>query len=284
MGFSMGGWSALLYGVRHPDLYSFIGSISGVPDTSITDDPAGGAALEAIGYLRSQGYGMLPTRDPVYNDEFNSAYLASNMAGAGDTLFFSVGDGCLSLPADLVAPDCVAHPALLNPAGAAAEELIVSTNKPGQRAFAAAGVPFTSMESPGIHGANNHTVYADYIVPLANATFSAPHPAPATFTYTSADATFHIWGYTVAPDPGFPAFTTLRSARSDGTAFTVAGTRPVAVTTPSTFTPGGGYRLTTQCVGGNPTTQLETAGADGRLRIVVPTSSAQPSCSVRIGT
>lgn len=169
MGFSMGGWAALLYGVHHPDLYTFVASVSGVVETRPERAAPAAAALEAVGYLRSQGYGSLPTRNPAYNAMFNPAGLASNLLGWGVTLFFSTGDGCVTARG---APDCAAHPTALNPAGSGAELLIRSTNEPGQRAFARAGVRFTSVESPGIHGSNNRTVYGRDIVPLANTAFS----------------------------------------------------------------------------------------------------------------
>jgi pimeloyl-ACP methyl ester carboxylesterase len=81
----MGGWSALLYGERHPDLYSFVGSVSGVPEMSDVRFPEVGPVLEAVGYLHSQGYDALP-------------------------LLLPNGDGGIVVPGDLVAPDCLSHP------------------------------------------------------------------------------------------------------------------------------------------------------------------------------
>ena len=282
MGFSMGGWSALLYGEDHPDLYSFVASISGVPETSTEVDPAVGAVAESLGFLRSQGYGVLPTRDPIFNEEFDPAEMAGNMDGEGQALVFTNGDGCVDLPADLTAEDCVGTPALTNPAASAVEVLISSDNAIGQQEFAAAGVPFSHFESPGVHGSNNHTMYADDIVPMANAVFASPDRTPTTFNYRSAQPSFDVWGYEVQSSSPVPAFTTLSDAAVSGRSFSATSDSDIDVSTPPTFQAGQAYTLTQQCGSATPSSSSVMASADGSLNISLAMDASSNTCTVAI--
>jgi hypothetical protein len=252
--------------MRHPDRFAFIAPISGAYDTQ--DDPlVRDGIAEVVGYQRDQGYGTSFT-DSTQWARLNPAVLVQNIVGAGLTIVVSAGDGCPGPSAGN--EHCRAYPAPLNP-DASWIEFVLRNDADGYAVpgLARAGVAATQIRIPGVHGANNAEVYARYLVPAANAAFArAPQPAP-TFSFTSADRSFDVWGYRVDGGQVEDRFTTLTSARHDGRGFTVRGRGPITVTTPASFTAGKRYRVTVSGAG----TQVIRADRDGRLLIGLPGSA-----------
>lgn len=208
IGFSMGGAGALIQGMRHPDRFAYVGSISGAYE--LLRDPGVRAIAEAVGYFRDQGYGTGLT-DAIHWRNVNPADLAGNLAGQSVELMLSAGDGCLP-PAGLTAPDCAG--ALVDPGNSALELTLRANN---DRSIAGLGVPATQVRLPGVHGSNTHRVYADAVVPTANAVFADP-PAPSPeFAYRTVDREFTIHGYDVAVQRPAPQFLALdRAAATAG--------------------------------------------------------------------
>jgi hypothetical protein len=106
------------------------------------------------------------------------------------------------------------------------------------------------------------------------ADFASPAPAPSPFTYTSADDSYSVYGWSVTTHRTAREFSTLRDATKRG--FALAGSGSAMVLTPAVYRPGGRYRLT---LSGDKVKQhsvVVTASRMGRLRIQVPLGPANP--------
>lgn len=268
-GFSMGGYSAMIQGMKHPDDYGFIGSVSGVYE--ILSEPQLRPLWEGIGYLRDQGYGTGVTHE-IWWRNFNPSQLATNLSGTGTKFLLSFGDACLSA-ASLDSADCKKYPPVRNPLATVIEEALHANNTVAVKDLSAKGIPVQVVQRPGIHGANNHRVYAEEMVQAANETFARGVPEPETFSYRTVDPEFDVWGYDVRVRRSADEFLSMTDARTDGRTFTVTGTGSVAVTTPAEFTPGRTYRVTATAADGSTSQRQVTADKHGRLPVRVDLGS-----------
>ncbi|WP_031470758.1 alpha/beta hydrolase-fold protein [Sciscionella sediminilitoris] len=262
-GFSTGAVGAWLQALRHPDMFTFVAPISGAYDL-LKDLPLR-LLFESLGVMRDQGYGTSVTALQQWR-RFNPADLIGNLRGAGATIVASSGDGCLS-PAVLSDPNCRRYSPVLNPDAATLETLARNDmNQYAEPGVHAAGVKATFVKRPGVHGANNATVYAHDLLPKANAAFATQRRTSATFDYTSADHDFTVWGYTIdTATPSEDRFVSLSRARHDGTHFAVTGAGTITIATPGTFTPGAHYVI--DSTGAAP--QHVAADTHGRLHLRV---------------
>lgn len=266
MGFSMGGASAYLQAMLHPDQYAFAASVSGGLD--VVDNIPLRAIWEGVGYNRDQGYGTDLT-DKTYWDGLNPKNLASNLTGTGIQVLSSAGDACAK-PEDVSAPDCERVPAATNPLAATVETCIAQEFLQDGNLLPSEGVHEVRVQDPGVHGANNHRVFSDNVVPMANSVFASGISTPATFNYRTVASNFSVWGYTVSvSDPNDPRFLDMTESRTDGRAFDLTGNGTVTVTTPAKFVPGQRYKVTMTPASGTPQEYSATADATGRIQKTV---------------
>jgi enterochelin esterase-like enzyme len=272
IGFSMGGWSAMLQGFRHPDRFAFVGSLSGPFD--VVDEPVINGLVNVLAYFRDQGFGTQIT-NPVAWRNYNPRDLATNWLGTGGALMISAGDACI-LPTDSGgAADCAKYPPLRNPVATTTEVAIRRNLDLSIGQLEKAGVRADQQRFSGIHGANEHRVYGDVIVPTANRVFAEPLHASPAFSYRTADPRFTVWDYQVDNNRTRPAFLSLEDAARDGTTFGVRGVGAATITTPPGFTAGMDYPVTISNADGAGETTTVTAAADGRLRVQVPLDDAR---------
>jgi hypothetical protein len=276
MGFSMGGWAALLQAEWHPDAYAFAASVSGVIEA--VNDPFASPLFQAAGYVRDQGYGPSSITHPVSYAMFNPTDMASNLSSFDGTLLASNGDACVP-PTSATAPDCIAHPALLNP-DASWAELEIQHNNDAYLATIAAAHSLSRFVSPGVHGGNARTTYAEHIVPAANDAF-ARRPAPEVVTYKSGFDNFEVWGYEVSLTRPTRSFTNLADARLDGRAFSLSGQGRATIKTPPGFEPSFPYRATVSCNGAAKSVSQLTSGPSGRIGVTLDLPKTG-DCSVNI--
>jgi hypothetical protein len=260
-GFSMGGWSAMLQGMKHPDDYGFIGSVSGVYE--ILTDPQLRPLWEVLGYQRDQGFGTSVTHE-IWWRNYNPSDLATNLSGTGTKFLLSYGDACLSTAA-VDSADCAAYPPLRHPLAFYVEQMLNGNNRIAEQDLAAKGIPVQVVELPGIHGANNHRVYADHMVEAANRAFARGVPTPKTFSYRTVNPRFEVWGYHVRVRRSADEFLAMTGARTNGRGLTVIGTGAVEVTTPARFTPGRTYRVIATAEDGSTSQHRVTADRRGRV-------------------
>lgn len=264
-GFSMGGVAAYLQGMLHPDQYALVASVSGLLD--VTDDPVVRSGWEGIGYMRDQGYGTGATNSADWHGR-NPLDLVSNLVGIDLPVLTSSGDGCLP-PTSLFAGDCRRYPATTNPTAVAVERIVAYEYAKYTHTLRDRGIAETRVQYPGVHGGNNHRVYAQDIVPLANAVFHRGVVTPTIFSYRTVISHFSVWGYYFDIDRSHPEFLDVTGAHTDGRELTLHGSGIVQILTPGRFHPGQTYQVTTSSPEGKSSEFSVQADRDGRLPIRV---------------
>lgn len=276
-GFSMGAVGALIQAFRHPDMFAYVAAISGPYD--FVDDTFWRPWVDMVGYLRDQGYGLSVT-DSFRWRNFNPASLIGNFAGSGSPLMISAGDVCAPPTDEAGEADCAKYPAVRNPLASLIESQMRRNNDAHIEEISNAGVQAKQVRYSGIHGAYNHRVYADVIVPDANKAFQIAPQTSEMFSYRTQDTEFGVWGYRVATDRGQPEFLALEAARHDATSFSLRGGGDVTVTTPATFKRREDYRVTYSSAKGRVRDKVVVADAAGRLRIGVDLNDAAYAAAV----
>ncbi|WP_169720961.1 alpha/beta hydrolase [Thermocrispum municipale] len=276
MGFSMGGVAAYLQGMRHPDRYAFVGSVSGALD--VVDEPGGRAIWEGLGYMRDQGYGTALTNEADWRG-FNPKDLVSNLGGIDAAVLSSTGDACLPATS-LLQKDCMRLSPVTNPAAAAVELVLARQYAMHSRELPSKGVNETRVQYPGVHGANNYRVYRDNIVPMANQVFARKVADPQVFDYRTTATSFSVWGYDVTTTRGKVEFLDMTGVRADGRSFQLRGSGSAEVLTPAAFQPGSKHRVVASAADGTSTTREFVADAKGRLPISTDLGSGRVTIQV----
>lgn len=272
-GLSMGGFGAMSYAARHPDLFSWSGSFSGAVDTDL-DWP--------LGPLAQQELSNLPDRkpadnciwgDPVTNDVAWQAHDPTELAGnlANVHLFVASGTGAPD-------PDPKAPP--YNPAAALTEHGIFQDTV----SFLASLRLHGDAPPPGqiyLYGPGTHAWYywnrdLTKFVGLLDAAGFTSHtssaPTPASFSYESAEPAFSVWRWHFAASRAVREFTyltdvnTITHATREVGGFGVHGTGKLSVTTPPLSVHSPCYEVTvTNTSTGASATQEVTPSPDGTI-------------------
>lgn len=258
-GLSQGGFGAMSYAARHPDMFASATSFSGAPD--IAHDPVTAAgAYGVISYAAAVNDGVPPEAifgsriaDAINWRGHDPATLAANLRGTRLSLYTATG---LPGPLDQGAPD---------PEAMGIEALTHQSTLTFHRRIQQLGIP--SRFDDYTFGTHTWPYWArdlrEEIGPLMSA---LGHPArpPARVSYTSIDRTWTQWGWTVSLDRRAPReFSRLGDATSTGFTLTASGT--ATVTTPPSYRPGARYTVT---IGSRSITA--TASASGRLTVTLP--------------
>jgi S-formylglutathione hydrolase FrmB len=266
-GLSMGGFSAMSYAVRHPDLFAAAASFSGAVDTNhaavqpviqLETLADGGATPDAIWGPRSL--------DAVYWRGHNPWDLAANLRGM--TLSIRTGDGGPP-PGELAAPD---------PIEIAVHDMSLSLH----RRLDALDIPHVFDDyGPGTHSWSYWQRDLRLELPRLMTAFDRAPAAPGPVTYTSIEPQFEVHGWRVTIDRARTEFATLAGADVYG--FTLRGSGSGEVTTPPRYGTGSAHTVT---VDGGAARTLR-ADAEGRLHIAVPLGPAnacqqyRPPCVTR---
>jgi hypothetical protein len=110
------------------------------------------------------------------------------------------------------------------------------------------------------------------IGPLMEA-FAHPPAIPRRITYTTAEARYTVYGWSVITHRTAAEFSTLAGAGPEG--FALAGSGSATVVTPARYVPGARYRIGMRGRLGSSSTTI-VAGRSRRLRIGVPLGPANP--------
>ena len=245
-GLSMGGFGAMSYAARHPDLFQAAASFSGAVDTN-TPPQAASAIIDGIagldGGLPGSLFGLRAT-DEVRWRGHNPWDLAVNLKPLSLTL--RTGNGEAGGPYGSGGPTDPIEP-VVHAMGVSLHERfddlkiahVWDDYGPGGHAW-----PYWNRD------------LTETLPSLMAAVTTAKRPARVT--YTSIEPRFGAYGWTVDLDRKVLEFATLSRAARDG--FTVTGTGRGTVTTPPLFRPRALY-----LVAGRRT----RADAGGRLRASV---------------
>jgi S-formylglutathione hydrolase FrmB len=255
-GLSQGGFCAMSYAARHPDLFTTAVSFSGAPDIAY-DLEAQALVTPIINATEVFLDGAAP--NSMFGDRITEelnwaahdpATLAGNLRGM--KLLLYSGNG---VPGPL--DSRVDGGAVLVEAGVATLTQLFHND------LQALGIPSTyDAYGPGTHSWPYWTRdLTEAIGPIMDG-FSAPAPV-APVTYTTASPSYSVFGWRVAIDRRMPELSTLSAASTAG--FTLAGSGTATVTTPAVYRRGRRYTVT---IGTQSATMR--AGRDRRLTISVP--------------
>jgi len=240
-GLSMGGFGAMSYAARHPDMFAGAFSFSGALDTthltSIFDERIWGDRQPHE--ARHRGH--------------NPVDLADNLADTWVWFRASRGDALGAGPKDA---ETLGLEALLWP-----------TNEAFAAALRASGVRHDFEECAGGHNWYHWQEGFQLAWPKIEALFDRPAEPPASFRYRSTEPRFRIWGWELSVDRAGTEFLHLRVVSSAALSLTGGGV--VTVTTPPAYDPGRLYDITAGSRTASVTPIRARAQIDGRLRFTV---------------
>ncbi|WP_170135573.1 alpha/beta hydrolase [Nannocystis exedens] len=262
-GLSMGGFGALSYAARHPDLFVAAASFSGGLDMTYSPQQL---------IVWASGIGAAANANAIfgpYNNEPSWAHNAQQLnyrAHNPVDLVANLG------PVDLTyysGTDDDAHIHAVNQRFHAAVE---AAGFDPERSLCTGGA--CTVVQPGTGPRYVEETLADHSftwwnpwladwLPHLMAVFAAPPPAPTAFEYTSADDEFGAFGYEVTMTRAVAELATLVVDGPGG--FTLDGSGAAEVTTAPLYVPSAPYRLSIEDGQGAATEYTVLADASGRL-------------------
>ncbi len=249
-GLSMGGFSALSYAVRHPDLFAAAATFSGAVDTNIAAVAAvvEGETLADGGRTPDAIWGPRATDEIVWRTH-NPFDLAANLTHM--TLSIRTGNGTPG-------PDESGAP--YDPIEGGVHACSVNLHN----ALATLRIPHVWDDyGNGTHSWPYWQRDLALELPRVMATFRDPPARPSVVTYKTAEPRFSVYGWRVAADSSAYAWTTLAQASRRG--FTLTGDGSAKVTTPRYWRPRSRHAVT---IGG----AAHTLRADRRGRLTLTVS------------
>jgi S-formylglutathione hydrolase FrmB len=268
-GLSQGGFCSMSYAARHPDLFSVAIGYSGAPD--IYYDARDRVGAKGVINATEVGLDGLPP-DTFFGDQtteginwaaHDPATLAENLRSTKMYMYWGNGmDGPFDAPGSFGGANGI-------------EELINYDNQDFQARIQSVGIPaYFDPYGNGTHSWPYWTRDLQWSIGAIMADFGHPAPAPAAITYTSADNSYSVYGWTVATHRTAREFSTLENASARG--FALAGSGSATVTTPAIYRPGVRYRVTLSGDKVSSHTVTSTAGRGRRLKIQVPLGPSNP--------
>jgi S-formylglutathione hydrolase FrmB len=255
-GLSMGGYGAMEYAARHPDLFAAAAGFS--PAVDLTSPPL--LVVNQVGDLADgtpSPYGNYVT-DEIRTRGKNPVDLAENLAGLDLTLRTGNGDpgGPGGDTGDPV--EAEVH-----------EEAVNLHNR-----LTALGIPHVWDDyGPGGHAWYYWQRDLRQLVPALQRVFAAPPRRPARFDYLTIDPDFQVYGWHVAITRPALEFAELRNAGRGG--FDLRGSGTASVTTGRVARPGSTVEALVRSAIATSTATL-TADGRGRFTLAVPLGPGNP--------
>lgn len=245
-GLSMGGFGAMSYAARHPDLFAGAFSFSGALNN-----------LKLDAAISDRVWGPLATEEVRYRGH-NPTNLARNLRDV--RVWFRTGQGQPGGPA----------PKDDDPAGLALESALWPTNEDFDNALDRAEIDHTYQSYP--QGGHNWWHWQRGLQRLAwpeiMEVFRTDTPArPARFVHRSTESRFNLWDWSFEADRDVVEFLYLSNVRRQG--LKLRGSGAVQVVTPPIYRPGKSYDIRiisdTATI---PNPRVKAIGS-GRLKFVV---------------
>lgn len=264
-GTSTGGFCAMSYAARHPDLFVWAGSFSGALDIVHNGPVVAVIGAEAIadGGGRQDVFGSRRANLITWRAA-NPCDLAANLRGLALYLAARSGQPERGRRADVV------------------EQQIYEMNLAFRRRLLELDIAHVWHDrGPGRHSWPHWQADLRDSLPLMLATFADPPATPAAFSYTSAAPAYDVYGWRVTRRPPVADFSTLDVTSPDR--FAVTGVGAADLVTPPARRPGSRHRVRIRA--GSLTRDEEAAADDqGRLRVRIPLGSGHPArAAVTIG-
>ena len=271
-GLSQGGFGALSYAARHPELFTSVASFSG--GCVIDRDPQAIAYSTLIIQFTTSVLSGVDDENAIFGPRethglnwqaHDPGTLVTNLRDVDIALW--TGDG---------------NPGVFDPGVVGTDTIEIIT-------FTASQLLHGYLMEVGIphaytyYGGGTHTWpywardLAEYVGPLMQR-FASPGRQPRVISYLSADERWKQWGWTVAVQRPEPAFSHLEDARRSG--FALTGTGRARVRTPKLYRPGTRVRVIQRGV--ERSRRDVTVGPTGRLSLRVPLSEGTMPGTTRV--
>jgi S-formylglutathione hydrolase FrmB len=268
-GLSQGGFCAMSYAARHPDLFGTAVSYSGADDIAY----GGVAQLEVTPIINLtevvlDGVPANSMFGPRLTDEINwaahdPATLAPNLAATH--LLMYTGNG-LPGPFD---------GGKINGGANIIENGVHTLTLQFHQRLDSLGIPnYLDDYGTGTHSWPYWTRDLKQSIGTIMSSLTAAPQATGPVTFTSADPSYSVFGWSVQTERKVREFSTLRNATAAG--FALEGSGGAVVRTPAVYRPGRSYAVT--ATGAGPGTSTLRADTGGRLSIPV---SLGPSDTVQ---
>lgn len=254
-GISMGGFGAMSYAARHPDLFAAAASFSGAVDSN-TFDPAGPIASDLRTVYEEQKppasiWGDRTTQEVRWRGH-NPWDLAENLSGVRVTLRTGNGQpgGEFNSRPDPV--ELYVHQQSVN----LHDRLIALGKSHVWEDYGAGSHEWTYWQRDFLR------TLPDFLDE-----FTRPALKDPAFTYKSIEPDYSVYGWRVQLERPVVEFSTF-AAKPDG--FSLTGTGKAVVTTAARYTPGATYDI----AGATPAEAV--ADSEGRLRLEVDLGPVHP--------
>lgn len=267
-GLSQGGFGAMTYASRHPDMFVASGGFSGAVET--TYDELAQVLTTPIIQATTTGLDGVSDPDAMFGPRASQnvnwaahdpATLAPNLRGQDIRLYTGNGE-----PGPLdTAP---------NAGGSVIEGGVRQLNVLFDARLRSLGIPhYYEDYGPGTHSWPYWARDFRDVAPVLAKVFADPPAAPAATAYRSGDNAWAAWGYDVQTRRPAREFSELSGATTRG--FTFAGSGSAVVQTPAAYLAKSAARLTIRSPAGTETRSAK-ADAAGRLRVDVPLGTGNP--------
>jgi S-formylglutathione hydrolase FrmB len=272
-GLSQGGFGALSYAARHPDLFTSVAAFSG--GCVIDRDPQAIEISTIIIQFTTMALSGVADPDAIFGpratQELNwqahdPGTLVTNLRGMQIALW--TGDG---------------SPGPFDEVGAATDPIEPITFRATQLFdgyLNEVGIPHAYH----YYGGGTHTWpywardLEEYVGPLMHRFRAAP-PRPTSISYLTTAGFWERWGWRIALARDEAAFSHLRRARRQG--FVLDGTGRAKIRTPRFYRPGARVHVVTQGPAGR-SSRRETVDPNGRLRIALSLGDGPSAGSTRV--
>jgi S-formylglutathione hydrolase FrmB len=256
-GLSMGGFGALSYASRHPDLFNHVAGFSPASDTNYAPFQALMETGTSDGDPTINTWGPYATQEVIWRGH-NPWDLARNLRGMSISLRYGNGDRGGPYGGG-------------DPIEAGVHAMTVGYS-----------AKLTRLHMPHInddYGPGGHTwPYwkrdLRQELPLFMRDFRNPLHRPRSVGFKAIEPRYEIFGWHVAVKRKAPEFSTLSRATPHG--FRLAGSGSAAVRTPARYAPGERFAVHVRPEHGKPLVERLRASRSGRLRIHVPLGPANP--------
>ncbi len=268
-GLSQGGFCALSYAARHPDLFGVALGYSGAPDIYYNPDARAGAmtiinATEVgLTHVPPDTFFGSPATDGINWAAHDPATLAENLRWTRMYMYWGNGR-----PGPYDSPGSSGGGNLI-------EGAVWRDNDDFQARLNALHIP-AYFDDYG-NGTHSWPYWSrDLRWSIGRIMFDFAHPArpPSRFTYTSADERYSVYGWQVRMHRRAREFSTLTDTGRRG--FKLSGSGSATVLTAAAYRPGVRYRVVMSGHAAASRTVMVRAGRGRRLQFKVPLGPANP--------
>ena len=262
-GLSQGGFCAMSYAARYPELFGEVLSFSGAPDIAFDPTARLGAGLiinateVGLDHVAPNTFFGSPVSDYLNWAAHDPATLAANLENTKVYLYFGNG-----IPGPYDSNPIAGLP------GTLIESLIYQDNLDFHSRLESLGMR-PAVYDPYGNGTHSWPYWSrdlSWAIGPLMADFADPQGAPMTFSYETADPSYSLYGWSVAINRVANEFSTLSVAGASG--FTLAGSGMATVTTPASYAKSALYSVTTQPFTGAHTMTVRSS-ARGTLTVPV---------------